>query len=56
MDAALDGQKIEKICEIINKNSEVISFHELKTRKAPNIKLFKRSFGFLSYNFSFKRS
>lgn len=37
MDAALEEDKVEKICEIITKNSEIISFHELKTRKAPNV-------------------
>lgn len=37
MDAALEEHKVKKICEIIKKNQEIISFHELKTRKAPNI-------------------
>lgn len=36
MDAALEDEKVEKICEIIKKNKEIISFHELKTRKSPN--------------------
>lgn len=36
MDAALDEEKVEKICKIIKENSEIISFHELKTRKAPD--------------------
>lgn len=36
MDAALEEEKVEKICELIKENKEIISFHELKTRKSPN--------------------
>lgn len=36
MDEALPKEQVEKICALISKNNEVISYHELKTRKTPN--------------------
>jgi len=37
MDMALESFKVEKICNLIKENKEVLSFHELKTRKSPNL-------------------
>ncbi|ECZ4669323.1 cation diffusion facilitator family transporter [Campylobacter upsaliensis] len=36
MDEALDGEILEKIKTLINNHQEVISFHNLKTRKTPS--------------------
>ncbi|EOU4906078.1 cation diffusion facilitator family transporter [Campylobacter jejuni] len=36
MDEALPKEQVDKICTLISNNPEIISYHELKTRKTPS--------------------
>lgn len=36
MDEALPKKQVDKICTLISNNPEIISYHELKTRKTPS--------------------